>query len=119
MLPKEHRLTDKKEFNYVFRQGWGLRSEFFIAKIVKNDRGVARFGFVVSKRLVKKATGRNLIKRRMSEAVKFFLNHLQGGPDCREKSYDVVIIAQPAIIGKKFQEIQEEMKSLLCKSRAF
>ena len=106
MLPKEHRLTDKKDFNYVFRQGWGLRSEFFIAKIVKNDRGVARFGFVVSKKLVKKATGRNLIKRRMSEAVKFFLNHLQGG--C-----DVVIITQPAIIGKKFEEIKEAMELLL------
>lgn len=112
MLPKEHRLTDKKDFNYVFRQGWGLRSELFIVKIVKNDRGVARFGFVVSKKLVKKATGRNLIKRRMSEAVKFFLDHLQGG-------YDVAIIAQPAIIGKKFEEIQEDIKNLLCKSRTF
>ncbi len=110
MLPKVHRIGAEKEFNDVFRKGYFLRSVFFTAKIAKNDRGVVRFGFVVSKKIAQKATDRNLIKRRLSEAVKFFLGKLKDG-------YDIVIVAQPPIVGKGFEEIKEEIRNLFCKGR--
>jgi len=109
-LPKEHRLRRKSDFNDAFCQRLAKANALSLSlRIAKNNLAVTRFGFVVSNKTAKNAADRNLIKRRMREAVQKFLQNIQPG-------YDIVIIAQPEISGKKFAEISETIKKLLSKT---
>lgn len=61
---------------------------------------------VVSKKISGKATVRNLVKRRLSETMRYFLPALRRG-------FDIVIIAKPKIIHKKYPFIKEELAHVL------
>lgn len=106
MLLKDNRLKKRKDFEKVLNQGRNLRKDFLFLKVINNDLDSNRFGFIVSKKVSKKAVERNLIKRRLREIVR--LSPL----DNREK-IDGVFIASPLIKEKTFQEIKEEVNSLL------
>lgn len=103
MLPSIHRLTKKKDFDAVFKQGKTIKEGVIIGKIYYNRLTEDRFGFVVSKKVSKKATIRNTVKRRLRQSV---LYSLRESPKKSQKSLDVVIIALPGIEKKKFTEIQ-------------
>lgn len=100
MLPKENRLTKKKDFELVFKQGKVFKSECLLFKTAENNLSESRFGFVVSKKISSKATIRNKVKRRLREAV---AHHMVGGT----KSLDVVIIALTGIQKKEFIDIEK------------
>jgi len=106
MLAKKHRLCKDSEFNQAFRRGLSFEARFLTIQIVKNSLGIARFGLVVSKKISNQATVRNLIKRRISEAVKACLPRVQPG-------YDFVIIARAGIKEKNLEEIKEAAGRLL------
>ncbi len=106
MLAKEHRLCKDSEFNQAFRRGLLFEVRFLAIRIVKNSLGVARFGFVVSKKISNQATVRNLIKRRISEAVRAYLPRVK-------PEYDLVIIARAGIKEKNFEEIKAAVGRLL------
>lgn len=106
MLPKENRLTKKKDFERVFRRGKGLKEKFLIIKVLGNNLKVSRFGFIVSKKISKKAVLRNKIKRRLRESVRPKLNQIRQG-------IDVAVIACPEIGEKNFREIEEITSKLL------
>ena len=105
MLPKKNRLTQKKDFDSVFKNGKTIKSDFLILKLLKNHFNENRFGFIVSKKVSNKSTKRNLVKRRLRKIVlnnfKDF-NNLKG-----QKSLDVVIITLPKILDKNFSEMQK------------
>ena len=69
MLPKTNRLTKKKDFENVFKKGKGIKGDFLILRFVGNKTKTCRFGIVVSKKISKKATVRNKIKRRIRAAI--------------------------------------------------
>jgi len=73
MLPKKHRLSKKKDFERVLKQGRGLKKDFLSLKTIENDLGFHRFGFIVGKRVSNKANKRNKIKRRLREIVRLKL----------------------------------------------
>lgn len=102
MLPKANRLTKKKDFDLVFKNGESIKNGFLICKAVKNNLKESRFGFVVSKKISNKATVRNKVKRRLREAVSNVLKDIK-------KPKDLVVIALPGIEKKEFLEIQEVM----------
>lgn len=106
MLPKEHRLQKEADFKNVFRCNGSVSGAGLGLRVARNNSAVTRFGFVVSNKTAGSAADRNLIKRRMREAVQKLLQNIQPG-------YDIVIIAQPEIRGKKFAEIFEAIKGLL------
>ncbi len=99
MLPKVNRLTKKKDFETVFKNGKSVKSDFLIFRIVKNHLQENRFGFVVSKKVSPRAVVRNRVKRRLRKAA---YNTLQGikGP------VDVVVITLPGIEKKKYTDIE-------------
>ncbi len=115
MLPKQNRLTKKKDFDVVFKGGESVKNGFLICKVLKNpstSSGQAkesRFGFVVSKKISNKATVRNKVKRRLRDAVSA---HLKG----IKKTADVVILTLPGIEKKEFAEIQEMVNGALKKA---
>ena len=105
MLPKENRLTKKKDFDIVFKEGKSVKGEFLLVKILKSHLKKSRFGFIVSKKISNKAVERNKIKRRLRKAFSDRLKSFSG-------SLDVVIIALPGILEKNFSEIEQAIAKL-------
>jgi len=112
MLPKNNRLTKKKDFEYVFKKGRSFKEDFLILKIVENHLGQIRFGFVVSQKISKKASLRNKIKRRISESVRFKIGKFK-------KRLDGILIALPEIEKKDFWKIDETIEKLFKKAKIY
>ena len=108
MLPSINRLTKKKDFDAVFKEGKIVKSGFLLFKTAKNHLKESRFGFIVSKKVSSKATVRNKIKRRLREAVFTKLKDIKN-------PQDVIIIALAGIEKKEFSEIQETINNYLQK----
>ncbi len=89
MLSQKHRLAKRNDIQRVFKQGKGVKSSFLYFKAVENNLSCARFAFVVSKKISKKSTERNRIRRLLRESVR---NNMV------EKNYDIVIIVLPEIL---------------------
>jgi len=111
MLPKENRLTKKKDFEYVFKKGKSFKESFLIFKTIENHLGKSRFGFVVSKKISQKAFLRNKIKRRISEAVRCKIGKL------KKRRFDGILMALPEIEKKDFWKIDETIEKLFKKAK--
>ena len=119
MLPKENRLLKKGDFKKVFRKGKGYSDAFlikkgekkkalpargtFFLKILENGLGVNRFGVVVSKKVSKKATIRNKIKRQIREILKVELPKIK-------KGFDVVFLASPGVGKEKPADLRRRVE---------
>jgi len=75
------RLRKNSEFQRVKQQGRSIMSPLLILAWMPNDVVRTRVGFVVSKRISKRAVDRNFIKRLLSEAMRGVLPRLPGGLD--------------------------------------
>jgi len=104
MLPKDNRLTQKKDIDFVFKNGKTTKSDFLIFKFLKNHLNKTRVGFIVSKKVSNKSTKRNLIKRRLRKAV--LDNFKDINSEKKQVSLDVLIITLPEILNKNFPEIK-------------
>ncbi len=114
MLKKVNRLAKKKDFNAIMKARTFF-SPFFIIKFRKTDSQATRFGIIISKKVSKFATKRNLIKRRLSEILRLNISRIA-------KSYDVVLIVSPKIIDEKgkvlnYKDIENNLFGLLSKAR--
>ncbi len=108
MLKKEFRLRKQKDFENVFNRGVYFSEKFLILKAVENNLPFSRFGFVVSKKISKKAVERNRVKRLMSESIRLFQKKIKPG-------FDVVFVSRAGIVGKSLEEVKEPMGNLLKK----
>ena len=77
---------------------------FLIIKYKKNNTNENRIHIVVSLKVSKKAVVRNKIKRRIREILREIKPHLPTG-------YDMLIITNKDIIGKKYGEIRNNLKN--------
>ena len=76
MLNKELRLTSNSSFVATYHQKKVVSDEFFVLYAGKNkteELAPSKFGFVVSKKVHKRAVIRNKIKRRLREAVHIYI----------------------------------------------
>ena len=120
MLPKRNRLKKKKDFEKVFKNGKGFREDFLILKIVSNNLKNTRFGFIVSRKVSKKATQRNKIKRRLRELVKLKMPEMKktAKAESRQKrEIDGVLIGIPGLETKDFYEMEEGINKLFKKAK--
>lgn len=108
MLPKNNRLTKNKEFEQVFQAGKSYFGKLIGVKTIKNGMEISRFGFLVANKISKKATVRNLIKRRLRAIIQLNLNNIA-------KGYDCVILTQPAIKDQEYSTIENELVMALKK----
>jgi len=107
MLKKENRLTKRKAFGYIYKNGEYKSSNNLILMYVPTKLKQFKVGFSVSKK-VGKANVRNRTKRLLREAFKSF-------KDIVSNQYNYVVIAKPSITDKTFQEIREELFYILNK----
>lgn len=64
MLPRKHRIT-RKEFEALLRPNFQIHGKHLRVAIYKKPEGIFQASVVVSKKVAKKATERNLISRRL------------------------------------------------------
>lgn len=110
MLPAQYRLKRSRDFARVRRFGRSSGSPLAALYVLPTRSDDVRVGFSVSKR-VGKATVRNLVKRRMREAVRQQLPSLQRGQD-------LVFIARPAASAASYDQIADSVTYLLRKTGA-
>ena len=110
MLSKINRLRLDKDFKKVFVEGKTAANRFIKIKFIENQRKETRFGFVVSTKFYKKASKRNLIKRRLRAAAFFLSKKIKPG-------YDIVIWPKEAIKeNQDYKNISDNLKELLIKN---
>ena len=118
MLKKLHRITKKSDFDKFFganfkkAKGFSASSNCLILKSLNNDLKISRFAFVISTKIDKRATKRNLVKRRLREIIRLNLKNMKSG-------YDILIIAKKGIVEKSYQELEKELSYLLKRIKFF
>ena len=105
-LKRALRLRKNKDFQRVRQQGRSAASRLLILTFAPNDLAILRIGFVVSKRVSKRAVERNYVKRLLSEAIRPILVDIPAG-------WDLVISAKTSIIGVELPDLVEDLRILL------
>ncbi len=106
MLPREERLCRRNDFSHLQKAGRSLRSRLLRLIVAPAPDERRLVGFTVSKRISKKATERNRIKRRLRSAYRVFYPQVNRG-------VFLLFVAQDAILNASFDEIQIQIKRLL------
>ena len=107
MMRKEERLTKRKEFAAVYREGRSWANNLVVLRVLPNDRGSNRYGFAVGKRLGN-AVVRNRVKRRLREGVR--LTPIKDG-------WDMVFIARQAAVESDYHTLKRAMEELLSRAQ--
>lgn len=116
MLPKEERLVKNREFAYIYRKKQSVANSLLILYVGNKKRDEAfptRVGFVVGKKVSKKAVKRNRAKRLMREAYKDLCRNKQF---CLKNYQHLIFIAREAIIEADYKEIHAAIED--CTRRA-
>ena len=107
MLPKQHRLSDQ-DFAVVKKEGEKFFGPLFGLLVREDEGNEVRFGFIVSKKIDKRATVRNRIKRQLDQALFPFLSQIKPG-------IKAVFLARRSLINQEFAQIKSEMVRMLKK----
>ena len=105
MFKKDERLSKQKDINRVFAQGKKVFSRSLILFFLKNDLKTRRATVIVSSKVSKKATERNLYKRRIREVVK----------NLESIGFDMVIVALKEIKNQDFIGIKKDLENAVGK----
>lgn len=109
MISAKNRLKKDKDFDLVFKGGKSYYSSIFSLKVKENSLTFNRFGVLIGLKVSKKATERNLIKRRIKNTLSSYKGSISPG-------HDIVFVVFPLILGKSFQEIKLTIENSLKKS---
>lgn len=103
MLARQFRLPTTVSFQY----SQALHSSLFTARFVSNTLSHNRYGFIVGKKLDKRAVVRNRVKRKVRAVVEKEGLKLQGHdvlfllkPTIKEASYEQIVAAVRGILGR-------------------
>jgi len=102
----DHRLRKNSQFNYVYKKGERVSTENFTLFVVKSKYSFYKIGFSINKKLGK-ANKRNLLKRRMKEITRLYI---QIPSFC-----NYVIMARNDAISLSFEELKNELIRLFTK----
>jgi ribonuclease P protein component len=113
MLPKAYRLKKRTAFSATYKTGRALHKDgitVFIGK-EKQTETPTRVGFVVSKKIHKRAVKRNRIKRLMRESYRLLIK--EGAvPD---KYISLVFTASSRLLSMNFKEVDTAIRKLVYK----
>lgn len=102
MLKKINRISKKKEFLEIKEGGTVYQSPFFGLALFKTNDKEKRFGFIISKKISKRAVDRNKIKRLLAESVRQNLEKIGEG-------WRGIFLVKRNILDRKFEEIKKEV----------
>jgi len=103
MLAKQFRLSASTKFkapNIAYNQ-------FFLVKLQKNNLENSRFGFVISKKVDKRAVVRNLLKRKFRSIIEKNWKNLSG--------WDVLFVFKKDALSVEKDKMEEEVNKVFLK----
>lgn len=109
MIPRKNRI-DKKLFPEFMKKAKTFSSENMYLKVAYNCPKDKAFAFVVSLKVSKGAVERNRLKRRARAITRSLFQNIPAGV-C------AAVFFKPAIMGKKYAEIKDELLSLYKKAK--
>ena len=112
MLEKKYRLKKRSAFNATYKIGKSFHKDgitVFCGK-TKTQDVVTKIGFVVSKKIHKRAVKRNRIKRLMRESVRLYIKDLS---NFDTKFLSLVFVASSKLLDKNFSDIDPTIKKLM------
>jgi len=113
MLPKDYRLKKRSAFTATYKTGKTLHKDgitVFIGKEKNNDYPT-RIGFVVSKKIHKRAVKRNRIKRLMRESYRLLIKE----DAVSDKYISLIFVASSKLLNMDFKGIDNAMRMLVYK----
>lgn len=81
MLPKKNRLTDRADFQEIYKNGRFFSLNSIAIQFLPNNTKETRVGFSVGKKYLKKATERNKARRILREIISTELSRINTGID--------------------------------------
>lgn len=118
MFSFKHRLTKKRDIEITLKKGKRRRGKFCHLVIWRIDTGLfplrgyqpydLKLAVVVGKKVSKKATIRNKLKRQTREVLKAALKEQQIRP-----GYFIVCLVQPTATNASFAELKQDIYALL------
>ena len=108
MLPKQYRLKKRSAFTATYKTGKVIHQKgitVFIGKNKKNDQPT-KVGFVVSKKIHKRAVKRNRIKRLMRECYRLLLKD----GNVPDKYISLIFVASSVLLEKDFNYVNNVIK---------
>ena len=111
-LNRASRLRKSSEFQRVRQQGRSITSRLLILAWAANDVEQLRIGFVISKRISKRAVDRNYLKRLLGEAIRPALPELSPG-------WDIVLSARKDALTADLHLLEQDIPALLRRARLF
>lgn len=112
MLKKIYRLKNKRSFNATYKTGNVKFSGGITVFCGKNKTyGNTKIGFVVSKKIHKRAVRRNRIKRLMRESVRLYIKKQNDNFDTNYLS--LVFVASTKLLDKDFKYIDKNIIELM------
>lgn len=118
---RAERLRSKKRINEVFSSGSSRQVGRCRISWLASDTGTpypARTIFTVSKKKFRRATDRNLVRRRMREAYRTYKHDLYAILDKHHISIDLAIVYTGDQL-PAFEELQENIRLIIKKLRAY
>lgn len=112
MLPERYRLKKKIAFNATYRTGISFHKDgitVFCGK-KKKETSQTKIGFVVSKKIHKRAVKRNRIKRLMRESMRLYIKN---SATFDTKYMSLIFVASTRLLEKNFEDIDKGIKKLM------
>ena len=116
MLKKENRLTSRRAFSATYQNNNTVGNNLIViytGKFKTDKNCPTKVGFVVSKKVHKRAVIRNRIKRLMRETVRQLFKNNEYNIINNYQS--LILIAKNNAVGKNFSEIRYTILTLLDK----
>lgn len=96
----DHRLRKNSQFNYIYKKGERAHTENFTLFVVKSKYECYKIGFSINKK-IGKANKRNLLKRRLKEIVRRYVEV--------PKFCNYVILAKENAVNSDFEQLKNEI----------
>lgn len=109
MLRKEFRVTKKRDFEKIRKRGKFFSNNTFSINFAPNHLTFSRIAVVVKKKLLKKATLRNHLKRQIREIIRINFKKIRPG-------FDIIIIPKIDITSWEFKKMESELLETLKKA---
>ena len=112
MIPQKYRLKKRSAFAATYKTG-EVKHDGGITLFCgrrKSNNSPTKIGFVVSKKIHKRAVKRNRIKRLMRECVRLYI---KDRPDFDTGYISLVFVASSKLLDKNFMDIERSLKKIM------
>ncbi len=108
MFPRSNRLTSASGFSRVFQRAQRSGDKYFTVLYRRNDLGYPRLGLAIAKKRVRRAVGRNRLKRISRDSFRHAKSQLLG--------VDIVIMArnqaESAVNSELFTSLEQHWRAV-------